>query len=445
MWHDNASALLITAVSVACVRYNYNEPPSILVYLVLYLLQHAGTLSTMSTAQQNENNADIIIKHPCAICGKESETRCSQCRCSWYCGRACQKKDWKQHKKTCFPANSTCTRCLEPISTSGITSCCVPHPEHLLDEMGKSFGGRDRITKVDLACNACQRTFSKSQKGDETDFTFDPPSAQWCYHGPHTIKPIEEGDERRICRDIMTIDVSEGDTTAQVQHKINQLASTDVRILVIQAADFPEHVKPKLDIRLPKLEQIKILNVSFQKIVLNAQKTPKLRTIEHQNIPDDCNIEIKCPLLEEFNGRYHHGDCEWVQEMLDAATQLKIFQSYKLGVDEIQFRSSRDLRQVHLHRSDCCSFVSISGPNLEYVRLQGCYSLDRLTFPPGQDDLNSSQFVVETTNSCLSNQVVRMLTTHPRVQWNGDEEDEYAGVGGSGMEATFRQFHQQGW
>ena len=30
--------------------------------------------------------------------------RCTQCRCVAYCDSECQKSDWKQHKKVCFPS-----------------------------------------------------------------------------------------------------------------------------------------------------------------------------------------------------------------------------------------------------------------------------------------------------------------------------------------------------
>ena len=29
---------------------------------------------------------------------------CSQCHRAWYCGKPCQKKHWKQHKRACVAA-----------------------------------------------------------------------------------------------------------------------------------------------------------------------------------------------------------------------------------------------------------------------------------------------------------------------------------------------------
>ena len=37
----------------------------------------------------------------CGFCGVPAETKCSRCKSIRYCGRECQKKHWKTHKKTC--------------------------------------------------------------------------------------------------------------------------------------------------------------------------------------------------------------------------------------------------------------------------------------------------------------------------------------------------------
>ena len=39
---------------------------------------------------------------PCDFCsGDHGDLKCSRCRCVFYCSQACQKKDWKEHKKQC--------------------------------------------------------------------------------------------------------------------------------------------------------------------------------------------------------------------------------------------------------------------------------------------------------------------------------------------------------
>jgi len=44
----------------------------------------------------------------CKVCGKvEGAQRCSRCRAVSYCGKGCQKADWKVHKPACRAADST--------------------------------------------------------------------------------------------------------------------------------------------------------------------------------------------------------------------------------------------------------------------------------------------------------------------------------------------------
>lgn len=47
---------------------------------------------------------DVLRK--CYYCHKPNAmSRCSRCRLTYYCGVACQKADWKEHKKHCINAN----------------------------------------------------------------------------------------------------------------------------------------------------------------------------------------------------------------------------------------------------------------------------------------------------------------------------------------------------
>jgi len=46
-----------------------------------------------------------VSAESCVHCGKQGAgfKRCSRCKQDSYCGAACQKADWKRHKKTCAP------------------------------------------------------------------------------------------------------------------------------------------------------------------------------------------------------------------------------------------------------------------------------------------------------------------------------------------------------
>ncbi|CAB9517638.1 MYND finger [Seminavis robusta] len=395
----------------------------------------------MSSNSNNNNKENTMTTdhHSCSMCGKDSKTRCSQCQSKWYCGRECQKTDWKEHKKICFPVNSTCTRCLLPTSANqGI--CCVPHPEYLMEDMGSSFGPDGQT--LSFSCKACGEHFSKVNKDrHQTNFSFQPAHAEWCFQGRHTVKPLKEGDERRICNDVATINRNDGDTTQQFQQRLTtEMDPSTVRILVIQNGDgfYDDTVEPVLDLHMPLLEELQLINVCFSKIVLNDAKTPRLSTIEMQNLPDECDMELKCSNLRDFNCRHHHGDCEWVQDMLDTTHQLVSFRTYKLGLDEVKFGPHLAmLKHIYIHRSDCLCDVVLGAPHLQYLRLQGCYSLESLKIKPK----GGSRFTVETVNSNMSQQVIKTLKNSPRVMWDGDEVDEHAGVGGSPMEAMFRMMH----
>lgn len=59
-----------------------------------------------SDQENAEMNADIGRKNPaqqvCAQCSKPGAPKeCSRCQQTSYCGRECQQKHWKKHKKVC--------------------------------------------------------------------------------------------------------------------------------------------------------------------------------------------------------------------------------------------------------------------------------------------------------------------------------------------------------
>ena len=42
----------------------------------------------------------------CILCLEPSKLKCSRCLTAQYCGKECQKKDWKVHKNNCKDNNS---------------------------------------------------------------------------------------------------------------------------------------------------------------------------------------------------------------------------------------------------------------------------------------------------------------------------------------------------
>ena len=41
------------------------------------------------------------LKMKCAVCSKDSTSRCGSCKKIWYCSRECQSQNWKHHKLNC--------------------------------------------------------------------------------------------------------------------------------------------------------------------------------------------------------------------------------------------------------------------------------------------------------------------------------------------------------
>ena len=65
-----------------------------------------ATEDTTGTTQKEEQRDDVTIVLNCSTCNKPQTSdfilKICQCRTRHYCGRQCQKKDYKQHKKECL-------------------------------------------------------------------------------------------------------------------------------------------------------------------------------------------------------------------------------------------------------------------------------------------------------------------------------------------------------
>ena len=84
----------------------------------------------------------------CNFCGKAfAKKKCIKCNVV-YCGRECQKRDWKSHKKVCCIKTINCILCGEVIDLSNtnediicIKGCSKKHPYHksCIDMMDKYY------------------------------------------------------------------------------------------------------------------------------------------------------------------------------------------------------------------------------------------------------------------------------------------------------------------
>ena len=374
----------------------------------------------------------------CGSCGGPAALKCTQCGGKAYCSQACQRKDWKEHKKVCFPEGAKCTRCLEVITAANLARCEVPHPTHMLQGAGSMMGGGS--SSWNFSCEACGGHFTKTSSDyngkDTAPITR---GARFCYEGPHTIKPIKKDDERRVCADVLVLAVG-----ADLQQKINSIPSTmpDVRVLTIQSTGcYDDSVRPSLEIPMPKLETLKLEDVCFRKVTLNPKLTPNVEELSMQNIPDGCELTVLLPELRSFSMHYYGppDDSAWINNMLSTATKLESFDSYKLRVGpELDF-ASNNLKYIRLHRAELLESLSVYAPRLQELSLQACYGLDgELTILDSHPDHPSvpgrpSAFFVNTANACISPSIARVLNSNPRVM-----HDDSGGNPANPMEAMFR-------
>jgi len=59
----------------------------------------------MGKKQRKKGAATESLGHRCFHCWSEgAKMCCSQCHLAWYCGKPCQKRQWRQHKRACEAA-----------------------------------------------------------------------------------------------------------------------------------------------------------------------------------------------------------------------------------------------------------------------------------------------------------------------------------------------------
>ena len=339
-----------------------------------------------------------------------------------------------------------CTRCLKSFTGESDSLCTVDHPQHLQLDMGASYGPKE--IEKSFYCQACDRGYTIMSEGRDYAMVNGRvvQGPRWCYSGQHTFVDIPSEDKRRNYGSTLVVLKADGD----VQEKIDALPETnpDVTTLIIAASGlYDENINPKLCVKLAKLEEVQLIDCAFAEITLNEQLTPNLRRVQMKNVPDSCKLNLSIPNLTHFTIYYFNGDAKALQIMLDKATKLEKFDSYKLWCfDHISFASNH-LTDINLHRSDSLRSIDLWAPRLEDLNLQACYALKSIrikdTYPILSGDLppgfQPTMFGVSAVNAVLDPHLVRYLTQHPRVILEyEDGSDEQVG---NPMEAFFKQMH----
>eukprot|EP01043_Picozoa_sp_COSAG02_P000844 COSAG02_NODE_17_length_55377_cov_106.402258_24_plen_441_part_00 len=363
-----------------------------------------------------------------------------------------------------------CTRCLRD-STKG--KCLVPHPAHHRTWL-YSCGNHSTYD-----CGACAREYSGAFQNGSFQCTSKGQACQWCFQGEHTTKPISNSDSRRVLLDEMHLRHG-----PDLQQQIDSISNImpDVRVLTItdSSGGFDDSNKNLITLnhRLPRLKVLHLLDIPFERITLNDELTPELSKLKLQNVPDGryvkaCDLDVQCSELSEFSIQYWQGEARIINKLLTAATKLRTFDSYKLwivaapGTPEYAIDissgnlafASNQLESIDLHRADSLPSLSIWAPNLTSLRLDGCYSLEQITFlhtHPLASSLSEghqhSEFEVSTTNAVLGPRAQAAIQSNPRALCYSSDDDDYGGFGAgaglgsmSGFEAFFAQMHKTGW
>jgi len=265
---------------------------------------------------------------------------------------------------------------------------------------------------------------------------------EFCFAGVHTTKALPGSDMRRAFPNAVSIAAG-----PSLQADIDALP-VHVQTLTIRSGSgsYDDRLQGvTLEKYLPELQELQLIDVSFEKIVLSAALTPMLRHLKLQNVPDECDLTLELPELRTVSIHFL-GDCdEVINTMLRSATRLEKFDSYKLWVDELHF-ASNDLISVDLHRSDRLRTLTLWAPNLSALGLQACYGLDKLNFLKTHPTLaallphshHRPPLKVNTTNANLGPQARLALEEHPNVV---KSRTSHQGMMG-GMESLHQALHQ---
>ncbi|KAL3910398.1 MAG: hypothetical protein SGPRY_009072 [Prymnesium sp.] len=306
-----------------------------------------------------------------------------------------------------------CTRCGQPCKPG--TRCRVPHPAHLCQEIGGMLGPEGMQNSY--GCRGCWSRYTVFSPLDEEEGDPVIEGPAYCFEGEHTIQPLPDDDHRRVLSDAVSLVES-----PNLQAEIDAIPS-DTRTLTITSRGVYDDTRSfVLAKALPALEMLQLVDVSWSTITLTPELTPNITSLRLQSVPEDCDLEIDLPKLQVVTIHFWHGVETPIYRMLDVATELEAFDSYKLWVDSLAFASNK-LHTIDLHRSDSLRSLSMWAPNLRHLGLQACYGLDRLHFLKTHPlaallpaDHVTPTLEVNTVNASLSASATRALNAHPKVK-----------------------------
>jgi len=337
---------------------------------------------------------------PCcrAECDGVGERRCSECRGAFYCGRECQLADWRaRHRASC----GACARCgTRPASVDdaceGMTG--GGHAEMDLAWSGTTVGGYAEVSTY--FCGRCRRTIARTVE-DGVERQVDGP-VKCSPMGKHCVHEalLPPKDAQVACKEYVVLIPSKKhrESSGMDAQRALDDAPEDVETIVIRsigaycddvALTFPKKT-------YPKLKNLRIHNVDMASLTLTEETCPALTTIDTQNSLDHCaargRLKIAVPTLRRVLMHFYDGPQSIIQEMIDAARVLEVFDSYKLWLKPAEDEKCRSLTfyspslmSLNLHRADGLKQLTLWTPRLVELVLKACCELQDINFvpPPG--------------------------------------------------------------
>mmetsp|Transcript_16405 Transcript_16405/g.40438 ORF Transcript_16405/g.40438 Transcript_16405/m.40438 type:complete len:576 (+) Transcript_16405:161-1888(+) len=146
-----------------------------------FTMDHKSTMEQMKTLAELYGGGamEALTEDPkCARCGKPATNRCSNCRQEWYCGRKCQLKAWKKHKKVCALLTEAFQKKEPSKETKGGDEKAKGQPKNITSDAG-NINAQNKIvdiTKTKKVSNSSEEKVSNSSEEKITELVASSPS-----------------------------------------------------------------------------------------------------------------------------------------------------------------------------------------------------------------------------------------------------------------------------